>query len=318
MKNRSVGRYEAEDISAQVRKILKGVGNPEPPLDLREVRELLRLDRQYYSSRDNSAAQEFISRLKIAGKQLFERPTLVWDVIKKAQLSALWVPDRKRILIDEETPELKKRWAETHETGHSIIPWHQEFLFGDSEQSLNPACHEKLENEANFAASGLLFMLNRFSQEANDSPVEFSSVKKLSKKFGNTMTSTLWRFVEHTHSTRPLIGIVSVAPNRIDPDSFDPLHPCRYCIESAEFKRQFSGVSEQELFNKISAYCRVTRPGPLGQQAVILSDDNGGEHIFIFDSFWNGYDLLTLGVQLESRKPLVSVSSLLSTMTVSQ
>ncbi len=50
MKNAVIGRLEAEDLREQVRKVLRGLGNPDPPLRLEEVRELLRLDRQYYSS----------------------------------------------------------------------------------------------------------------------------------------------------------------------------------------------------------------------------------------------------------------------------
>ena len=34
MMNRYLGGYEINDIQAQVRKVIKGVGNPEPPLDL--------------------------------------------------------------------------------------------------------------------------------------------------------------------------------------------------------------------------------------------------------------------------------------------
>jgi len=38
------GRSE-RDIDAQVARVLRGLGNPEPPLDLDAVRELLRLAR---------------------------------------------------------------------------------------------------------------------------------------------------------------------------------------------------------------------------------------------------------------------------------
>ena len=97
MKNIRVGQREQQEIQRQVDKILHGLGNPDPPLDLREVRELLRLDRQYYNSRDNSALQEFVSKVRVGAMQLFLRPTLLLDVVRKANLSALWIPDRKRI-----------------------------------------------------------------------------------------------------------------------------------------------------------------------------------------------------------------------------
>src|SRR5439155_1326973 len=118
--------HETADLRALIAKVLRGLGAPEPPLDLRDVRELLRLDRQYYSSTDDSAVREFVSKVKIAGTQILARPTILLDVIRKASLSALWVPDRKRILIDRDTPELKHRWYEAHEIGHSLPPWHGE------------------------------------------------------------------------------------------------------------------------------------------------------------------------------------------------
>ena len=112
MRNKFLDGRSARDIDAQVAKILRGLGNPEPPLDLDAVRELLRLDRQYYSSTDDSAIREFVSRAVIAGKQVALRPMLVIDAIRKWDLKALYLPDRKRILIDESQHRLKWRWSE--------------------------------------------------------------------------------------------------------------------------------------------------------------------------------------------------------------
>ncbi|TXT34573.1 MAG: hypothetical protein FD138_1638, partial [Planctomycetota bacterium] len=79
MKTSLVSGHEAEDIQNQVRKVLRGLGNPEPPLRLDDVRELLRLDRQYYKSTDDGVLREFVSRMQIAGKQVLSRPMLVID-----------------------------------------------------------------------------------------------------------------------------------------------------------------------------------------------------------------------------------------------
>ena len=131
MRNKFLDGRSARDIDAQVAKILRGLGNPKPPLDLDAVRELLRLDRQYYSSTDVSAIREFVSRAVIAGKQVALRPMLVIDAIRKWDLKALYLPDRKRILIDESQHRLKWRWSEAHEVIHSVVPWHQTLMHGD-------------------------------------------------------------------------------------------------------------------------------------------------------------------------------------------
>jgi hypothetical protein len=50
-------------------------------------RELLKLDREYYSAANEGMMRELIHRLTVAGKQIVMRPTLLWDVIKKFDLN---------------------------------------------------------------------------------------------------------------------------------------------------------------------------------------------------------------------------------------
>lgn len=97
IRNRFLETKTARDIDAQVSKILRGLGNPQGPIDLADVRELLELDREYYSSTDDSGLREFISKAWIAGKQIRMRPSLIFDVVRRFDLKALYVPDRKRI-----------------------------------------------------------------------------------------------------------------------------------------------------------------------------------------------------------------------------
>lgn len=84
MKNKPIDPYAAQDIRGQVDKVLRGIGNPEPPLDLRDVRNHLKLDRKFYSSTNTGPLQEFISKVRIGAKQIARRPTLILDVVRKA------------------------------------------------------------------------------------------------------------------------------------------------------------------------------------------------------------------------------------------
>jgi hypothetical protein len=77
MKSIAIDGHEAQDIDKQVRKVLRGLGNPDPPLNLDEALELLNLDRGYYSSDDEGAVREVISRMMVAGKQIIRRPTIL-------------------------------------------------------------------------------------------------------------------------------------------------------------------------------------------------------------------------------------------------
>jgi IrrE N-terminal-like domain len=287
------------DIDGQVAKLLRGLGDPAPPLDLAAVRELLRLDRAYYSTTDDGVLREMVSRLKVAGIQVLKRPTLLSDAVKQLSLKALYLPDQKRILLDEDLPRLKHRWNEAHEIGHDIIPWHQGMMLGDHAQTLTPFCHQQMEGEANYAAGRLLFLGERFTLAARGLPINLDSVMALSKAFANTLTSTLWRFVEQAHSKTPMIALVSGHPH---PDKrgpeLDPAHPCRHCVPSPAFAHRFSSTTEVALFAVAASYCGRRQGGCLGRAEIVLGDVNGMDHVFHFETFFNSYEALTLGSYL--------------------
>jgi hypothetical protein len=304
VKNRFLEALTARDIDKQVRKILRGLGSPGPPLNLADVFELLKLDRQYYSSQDDGALREFFSRAFIAGKQIAMRPMLLVDAVRKWNLRALYVPDRRRVLIDRSQPQLKWRWNEGHEVIHSVTEWHQTLLHSDDAFSLSPDCHEQLEAEANYGAGRLLFLQDQFIEFARGSPPSFCLVQRGGKKFGNTITSSLWRFVEALDI--PALGIVSQHPLYTN-ENFDPSEPCRYFIRSRLFDQQFSALSERDCFEIVRSNCSWKRRGPLGKDEIILIDDCGEEHLFLFEAFHNGHELLTLITYLRPRAVTVPV-----------
>lgn len=92
------------DILSKADRILRELGYPEPPLRLEDVRELLKLDRSFFTGETDGLLKTAFSRLKRAGKQLLKRPTLLGEAIKKFDLRALYLPDQKRILIDDSIP----------------------------------------------------------------------------------------------------------------------------------------------------------------------------------------------------------------------
>jgi len=66
--------------------------------------------------------------------------------------------------------------------------------------------HARLEAEANFAGGQLLFLQQKFAEDGNDCTPSIETVKGLAGRFGNTITSTLWRFVEEAHADKLLCG----------------------------------------------------------------------------------------------------------------
>lgn len=304
VRNRFLEARSARDIDTQVTKILRGLGNPTGPIVLDDVRSLLELDRQYYSSTNDSFLQEMISKAKIAGKQLIARPTLLLDVVRKFELKAFWVPDRKRIMIDEAQPKPKWRWYETHEIIHSVVPWHAGAMMGDTEYSLTPDCHEQVEAEANYGAGRLLFLQGRFDEYVKSSKPGFDVVQGAQKAFGNTLTTSFWRLVETLDI--PALGVVSKHPHH-DRSEIDVTEPFRYFIRSRKFLERFSSITEADTFQMIKSYCSWKKRGPLGQKELVITDDNGDEHIFLFETFSNTHDVLTLITYIKAHGALVAV-----------
>jgi len=306
MRNVSLGPRTVADIDGQVDKVLRGLGSPEPPIDLRVVRELLKLDRGYYSTTDDSLLRETFSKLKVAGQQMLKRPTLLADAVRALSLKALYLPDQERILIDKDLPLLKHRWNEAHEIGHDLIPWHIGMMLGDTEQTLTLACHEVMEAEANYAAGHLLFLAGRFGAQAAASTPSLDLVRGLSKSFGNTMTATLWRFAEQGHAGRAMVVLVTGHPHpACRKADFDPSNPCRYCVESPPFRQRFGRLTEVDLFALITSYCGAQGGGGLGQAEVVLHDHNGVAHVFAFETFFNRHEALTLGYWLRPHSAII-------------
>lgn len=304
-KNLRLRARTAHDIDERIERVLRGLGLPEPPLRLEEVRELLKLDREFYTADDPSLVREVVSRIRVATVQVAQRPMLLLDAIRKWSLQALYVPDRKRILLDASLPEKKHRWSEAHEIGHSLIPWHDDVMHGDNRHTLLPQCQAQIEAEANFAAGRLLFLRDRFTVEAHDLPVTIASIQALNVTFGNTISSTLWRFVETVGAERPMVALISCHPHpALRPADFNALQPCRHCIQSPAFAARFAQVSERALFEAVSGYCNAKNGGPIGSAEVTLRDDNGNDHLFLFESFYIRYrppgvgEALTLGVHV--------------------
>jgi hypothetical protein len=308
LKNIQLKPRTVADIDIQVAKVLRGLGMPEPPIDLRLVRELLQLDRAYYSTADDGVLRETVSKLTVAGLQVLKRPTLLLDAVRSLSLKALYLPDQKRILLDQDLPQLKHRWNEAHEVGHDIIPWHAGMMMGDSERELTPACHDQMEAEANYAAGQVLFMGDRFVEEAGASAPSIEMIRALNGRFGNTITSTLWRYVEQVRPDLPMVGLVTGHPHQIRRKAdFDPADPCRYCVQSPSFTRRFGHMTEVDLFRCVASYCGAQRGGKLGDAEVRLTDTAHDRQLFHFETFFNSYEASTLGVW---RRPVSTVVNL--------
>jgi len=264
---------------------------------LEEVRELLSLDRAYYSSSDDGILREAVHRLILAGKQVIRQPHRLLDVVRKMDLKAVWVPERKQILLDSDLPTAKQRWAEGHEIGHGVLPWHQVVMHGDQVRTLSPGCAWRIEEEANYAAGRLLFLRDDFHERLRAGAFEIAHVRALAKLFGNSITSTLWRAVEEADF--PAFALVSQHPRKNVSEK-----PVRHFVRSRVFAERFPSISAMRVFQAATGYCRNGN-GPLGREEIGFDAADLTTHEFSIETFHNGYESLTLGAHVREKTRLI-------------
>ncbi|MGZ3720717.1 MAG: hypothetical protein ACXVB8_20565 [Bdellovibrionota bacterium] len=277
-------RKTAQDIDRTVEKLLKEMGRLTPPLRIEDVIQHLSIDHSYYSLEDPGLLKEIFHRFKIGKKK-------ATDLVQKVKLKGLWLPDSNQILVDLSVVEKKRKWVNAHEVSHKIIPTHSQFFQADTAETLDPEYHEMLEMEANYGASALIFMGQRFTTEAVDVAPCFKTIELLSKRYQNTLATTLRRFVLLSHNL-PMLGMISTPYWKELPEG-QPSR-CRYFIPSPLFADQFSAVEPLAALKLVDGYTVPKRGGMVGTDTLELVDDNGLRHEFLAESFFTSYDLLTL------------------------
>jgi len=303
MNNIRIDARTAKDIDERIDRIHRDIDYVGGKVPLLDVRELLRLDLQYYRANDPKLLEDVIHKLKLGAKQIIRRPMLLVDVVKKFDLSALFVPDRKRILMDDSVPDLKKRWCESHEVAHSVIPWHSDYMLGDNRTTLSQDCHHQIEAEANHGAARLLFPSKAFSDARRSIAPTLINVREVAKHFGNTITSTLWRYVEESDEA----SFAAIGEHPHHPREGKPL--VEYFVRSNLFEKQFSKVSVADVGRWLQSCCSYRRNGPLGASEIAIRDVNDETQIFLVEFFGNGYNLLTLARKVRASSVVISVPS---------
>lgn len=184
------------------------------------------------------------------------------------------------------------------------MPWHADVMMGDTEYSLTPDCQEQAEAEANYGAGRLLFLQGVFDEFIRSSKSSFQLLHNVHKQFGNTLTTSFWRLVESLDT--PALGVVGKHPHH-DRQSIDPEQPFRYFIRSRKFMEHFSSITEADTIEMIRSYCSWKKQGPLGEKELMLADDNGKEHVFLFETFSNTHEVLTLITYIKLHNPAIAV-----------
>jgi hypothetical protein len=101
------------------------------------------------------------------------------------------------IYLDHSQKTPRKNFIKLHEVGHHALSWQNEMLgYMDDDSTLDPSVKDEFEREASYFASGTLFQLDRFDDEASKLPLCISSPQVLGKKFGGSNHAAIRRYVE--------------------------------------------------------------------------------------------------------------------------
>jgi hypothetical protein len=106
---------------------------------------------------------------------------------------------QKTIYLDHSQNPKRKNFVKLHEVGHNACSWQSDLKgFLDDDKSLDPSVEEEFEREASYFASGALFQLERFDDEAAKLPLCLRSAQVLGNTFGGSNHASLRRYVERT------------------------------------------------------------------------------------------------------------------------
>jgi hypothetical protein len=137
-----------------------------------------------------------------------------------------------RSAVDLSQPLGRQRFILGHETGHKIIPWHAPALHLDDEKRIFLDANEELEEEANLAASLLMFQGGRFHARALDYETSLQAPIGLAEPYGASLHTSIRFYVEH--HLEPVALIVAGRHQRADRTV-----PIWLSVESRAFGERF-------------------------------------------------------------------------------
>lgn len=145
----------------------------------------------------------------LSDSAISEAPAHLRAKLKKLKYKVQAVVDRRAREVHVHPDinlEGQRRFKQTHEVAHDILPWQDEVAYADDNRTLSWTTHLRFEQEANQGGAELLFQRELFQDMAADYKIGFPAVVELADQFGASYHASFRRYVEtHRHS---LAGVV--------------------------------------------------------------------------------------------------------------
>jgi hypothetical protein len=191
--------------------------------------------------------------------------------------------------VDLSQPSGRVRFIKAHETGHRIIPWHEESYYFDDEKRLFRNTEELLELEANLAAAHLIFQGPRFFEKALDFERSLNTPIAIADDFGASLHATIRYYIEHHPD--PVAGIIAGRYRQTN-----GVVPIWISIESPNFRSVYGRLTDhlsggQLRLSEGNAVSEVARAARLDSDVqadhMTLTAENGVSRKFNVEAFFN-------------------------------
>lgn len=139
--------------------------------------------------------------------------------------------------VDLSQSSPRVRFIKAHETGHRIIPWHEDSFYFDDERRLIGKTEDLLELEASLAAAHLIFQGRRFFEKALDFERSMNTPIAIADDFGASLHATIRYYAEH-HPDPVAVAIAGVY-RRVN-----GIVPIWTTVESPSFRATFGRLTD--------------------------------------------------------------------------
>lgn len=272
------------DIKKHAFEILKRAGAvevfPTPVEDIVQAANLTQLD-------EIEEAKEFF--LKTLSKDVRKSFLSGWSKLRGfADLK------KKAIFVKPEDVTTREIWPKLHEVGHQILPWQAEATqYLDDSRSLSFECEEEFEVEANACAAELLFQGEVFKQFSNSYRPEFNTIFHLADQFGSSIHSTARKFASDSQEPLALIAYFK-SKYTFDDDGRPHFMLGRSHSASEKFLSKFPEINVPKTLSPSHPWLKSYFEGQATSDGIKLDTGYGHDQNFLWESWWNGYNLLVL------------------------
>ncbi|HRE65798.1 MAG TPA: ImmA/IrrE family metallo-endopeptidase [Cyclobacteriaceae bacterium] len=208
----------------------------------------------------------------------------------------------KVVYLDLSQNANRQKFVQLHEVGHDALPWQRKTFehHHDDDSTLDLDTSVAFEAEANFFASGTLFQLDRFDEEASLLELTIRSPLALSKKFGGSVHATIRRYVERSPKRCALLVI--------EKDGLLNFKVRNY-FQSASFTKEFGMLKWPESLGPDQAFIVDCSFRTMNTNGQFLFKGENGDLTFQYHFFSNSFNyfimILPFGEKIKSRVKLV-------------